>query len=153
MRLLCDQMLGSLAKWLRLLGFDTFYASADITDDELLEVAEKEKRVLISRDKELLARGRKENIKVIEIQSTDLDDQLLSVLHHCDINDDMILSRCTICNQMLEPIEKIQVKGKVPEKVYDRNERFWYCSGCKKVYWSGSHYKNIIEKIAELKEE
>ena len=153
MRLLCDQMLGSLAKWLRLLGFDTFYASAEITDDALLEIARKENRVLISRDKELLAQGRKENIKIIEIKTTDLDDQLLSVLHHLEIDENMILSRCTICNQVLEPMEKMRVKGKVPEKVFDRNEQFWYCCRCDKVYWSGSHYQNIIEKIAQLKEE
>jgi uncharacterized protein with PIN domain len=59
MRLLCDQMLGTLAKWLRLIGFDTFYATKEMDDSELLQIAKKEKRIILTRDKELLVRGKK----------------------------------------------------------------------------------------------
>ena len=69
MKFLCDQMLGTLATWLRLFGFDTFYANAEMDDDELLKIAEKENRVLITRDKELIIRAKKKNIKVIESKS------------------------------------------------------------------------------------
>ena len=56
MKFLCDQMLGTLAKWLRLLGFDTFYANDEIKDDILLLIAKKENRAIITRDKELIFR-------------------------------------------------------------------------------------------------
>ena len=54
MKFLCDQMLGSLAKWLRILGFDTFYARRDLQDEDVLNIAKKENRVLITRDVELV---------------------------------------------------------------------------------------------------
>jgi len=54
MKFLCDQMLGTLAKWLRIYGFDTFYANYKISDEELIKISKDEKRVLISRDKELI---------------------------------------------------------------------------------------------------
>ena len=76
MKALCDQMLGTLAKWLRLFGFDTFYANQEIEDEELLQVAKKEDRVIITKDKQLIARGKKEKLSVIEMDTTNLDEQL-----------------------------------------------------------------------------
>ena len=72
-------MLGSLAKWLRILGFDTFYANAEITDRDLLKIAKDENRIIISRDKELIFMGKRENLDVIEIKNIDLDEQLNQV--------------------------------------------------------------------------
>ena len=150
MKLLCDQMLGSLAKWLRLLGFDTFYANAEIMDDELLDIARRDHRILITRDKELIQRAKKKNVEVIEITSIDLDQQLQRVLQHFQIKDSTILSRCTLCNSLLKEVEKKDVIGKIPEKVFEQHDRYWLCSTCNKIYWSGSHYQNIIEKIKSI---
>ncbi len=150
MKLLCDQMLGSLAKWLRILGFDTFYANKEITDEELLNIAKIENRTIVSRDKELILRGKKQNINVIEIKNTDLDDQLKLVLNLIKIDEKLVLSRCTLCNKILEKIEKSKVEGKVPRKVFDNNDEFWFCNKCKKFYWMGSHYEKITDKIDEI---
>ena len=150
MKLLCDQMLGSLAKWLRILGFDTFYANKEITDEELLNIAKIENRTIVSRDKELILRGKKQNINVIEIKNTDLDDQLKLVLNLIKIDEKLVLSRCTLCNKILEKIEKSEVEGKVPRKIFDNNDEFWFCNKCKKFYWMGSHYKKITDKIDEI---
>ena len=150
MKLLCDQMLGSLAKWLRLLGFDTFYANAEIMDDELLDIARRDHRILITRDKELIQRAKKKNVEVIEITSIDLDQQLQRVLQHFQIKDSTILSRCTLCNSLLKEVEKNDIIGKIPEKVLEQHDRYWVCSTCNKIYWSGSHYQNIIEKIKNI---
>lgn len=150
MKLLCDQMLGSLAKWLRILGFDTFYANKEITDEELLNIAKIENRTIVSRDKELILRGKKQNINVIEIKNTDLDDQLKLVLNLIKIDEKLVLSRCTLCNKILEKIEKSKVEGKVPRKVFDNNNEFWFCNKCKKFYWMGSHYEKITDKIDEI---
>ena len=134
MKLLCDQMLGSLAKWLRILGFDTFYANKEITDEELLNIAKIENRTIVSRDKELILRGKKQNINSIEIKNTDLDDQIKLVLNLIKIDEKLVLSRCTLCNKILEKIEKNKVEGKVPRKVFDNNDEFWFCNKCKKFY-------------------
>ena len=151
MKLLCDQMLGTLAKWLRVLGFDTFYTNNTTTDDELLHIAKNEKRTIISRDKELIIRGKNKNLTAIEITSTDLDEQLNQVLKLIHIDEQYVLSRCTLCNTILKAIEKSQVEGKVPEKVFENNDKFWFCKKCDKYYWKGSHYEKIIHKIEEIK--
>ena len=150
MKLLCDQMLGSLAKWLRILGFDTFYANAEISDDELLDIAKNENRTIISRDKELILRGKKENLNVIKIKNTDLDEQLNKILEYIKINEKLVLSRCSLCNTILDTIEKSKVEGKVPRKVFDNNDDFWFCNKCKKFYWTGSHYNKILDKINNI---
>ena len=79
-------MLGSLAKWLRIFGFDTLYPDMTTNDDEVLDIAKAEKRLLISRDKELLIRGKKLQLDVLEIQMTDLDKQLAQVLTRIPID-------------------------------------------------------------------
>jgi uncharacterized protein with PIN domain len=151
MKVLCDQMLGSLARWLRLFGFDTFYANSEMEDEELLKIAKKEDRVIITRDKQLIARGKKEKLSVIEVNTTDLDEQLNLVLKNVDIDQKAILSRCSVCNTILDEVKKSEVKGKVPAKIFERNEKFWFCEKCDKFYWMGSHYDKIINKIDEVK--
>jgi len=151
MKFLCDQMLGTLAKWLRLFGFDTFYANAEMDDDELLEMAEKENRVLITRDKELIIRAKKKNIQIVEMISIDLDEQLSVILKNVDVDEKAVLSRCSLCDTILNEIKRDEVKNKVPEKVFRNNDRFWFCSKCDKIYWRGSHYDKIQSKINKIK--
>jgi len=117
MKFLCDRMLGTLAKWLRIYGFDTFYANSETDDNELLRIAKKENRTLITRDKELTYCGKRENLNVIELKTTDLDEQLKQVLKQAKIDKKTFLSRCMLCNTTIHPIKKDEVKDKVPEKV------------------------------------
>jgi len=151
MRFLCDQMLGTLAKWLRLFGFDTYYANSEIDDNKILEIAEKEKRVLISQDKELIIRAKKKKVDFFEIKTTDLDQQLKLVLNNIDIDEKAILTRCSLCNSLVEEIDKEDVVDFVPEKVFKNNDKFWFCSKCKKYYWMGSHYDKIISNLKKIK--
>ena len=150
MKLLCDHMLGSLAKWLRIFGFDTLYPDATTNDDEVLQIARAEKRLLISRDKELIIRGKKVKLDVLEIQTTNLNEQLAQVLTHLQIDCTQVLTRCTLCNNPLISVEKKTIKTHVPLKVFETRDQFWYCSVCNKYYWMGTHYENMIEKINEL---
>jgi uncharacterized protein with PIN domain len=152
MKLLCDQMLGSLAKWLRIFGLDTFYANSEITDEELLEIAKKENRTIITRDKELTQKAKKENIEVIQIKIIDLEEQINQVLNLIKIDKKLILTRCTICNSLVKKINKSEVEGKVPRKVFENNDKFWFCNKCNKFYWTGSHYDKINEKINKFTE-
>jgi hypothetical protein len=150
MKLLCDQMLGSLATWLRILGQDTYYAQRYITDDELLQIAKNEQRTIISRDKVLLQRAKKELIQIIPLVSTNLDEQLRTVLPKITIDKNELLTRCTICNTILESIIKNRIIDQVPKRIYDQHDTFWYCPHCNKVYWMGSHYENIRTKLQNL---
>jgi hypothetical protein len=144
-------MLGTLAKWLRIFGFDTYYANTEISDEELLLIAKKENRTIVTRDKMLIRRGRRENLKVTEIDSTDIDEQLRHVLEDIEINEDIILSRCIICNTNIKEISKNKVEGKIPENVFKNNEKFWFCPRCDKIYWTGTHTDKMIKKIKKIR--
>ena len=143
-------MLGTLAKWLRIYGFDTSYANSNIDDDEILKILKKENRILLTRDKNLTNRARRENIKTIKITSTEIDKQIKTALESKKINRDKILSRCIICNSKVKEIKKEDVKEKVPKRIFENINKYWFCHKCNKIYWKGSHYENMIEKIKNL---
>ena len=151
MKFLCDQMLGTLTKWLRFFGFDTFYVNSKIDDEKILSISDKEKRIIITRDKILINKARRKNLQIIAIDAVDLDEQLIHVLKNLDIDENAILSRCSICNSALKAINKREFYDKIPEKIFDKNETFWLCKKCDKIYWKGSHYDKIIDKINNLK--
>ena len=94
MKFICDQMLGTLAKWLRIMGYDTIYGDGD--DGELIKISVDEKRVLLTRDKEL----HKRYPDSILIESTELGEQIRKVVDSLDLKIDMenTLTRCTVCN-------------------------------------------------------
>jgi len=151
MKFLCDQMLGTLAKWMRIYGFDTIYANNKMDDKELIDICKKENRILISRDKALIKWAKRENLETIEIINTDIDDQIRKVISDRQIDQKKVLSRCLICNGLVHEIKKVDIKSKIPKKVYDNNEKFWICKKCNKIYWKGSHFENMIDKINEIK--
>jgi len=144
-------MLGTLAKWLRIYGFDTLYANRDLDDSELIAISRKENRILITRDKKLFQIARRENLKTIEIKTIDIDEQISRAIANREIDQSKVLSRCILCNTPVEEIKKNDIKGKVPKKVFDNNETFWFCPKCSKIYWRGSHYENMVEKINHIK--
>lgn len=150
MKFLCDQMLGTLAKWLRIYGFDTFFVNSEMDDAKLMEITKKENRILITRDRNLIQSARRENLKTIEIKKTDINEQISTVLGDIKIDKTKVLSRCILCNTEVEEIKKEDIKAKVPKRVFDNNEKFWFCKKCNKIYWKGSHYEKMFEKINKL---
>ncbi len=149
-KFLCDQMLGTLAKWLRILGFDVCFADRIESDDEIIERAKREGRVILTRDKYLVRRAKRENISAVEIKSTDLDEQIKVVISEYPIDENKILSRCSVCNNILAKIDKEKVKGKVPDRVYNRHDEFWYCENCGRIYWKGTHWDNMKSRIEKV---
>jgi hypothetical protein len=150
MKFLCDQMLGTLAKWLRIYGFDTFFVNSEMDDAKLMEITKKENRILITRDRNLIQSARRENLKTIEIKKTDINEQISTVLGDIKIDNKKVLSRCILCNTEVEEIKKGDIKTKIPKRVFDNNEKFWFCKKCNKIYWKGSHYEKMFEKINKL---
>jgi hypothetical protein len=140
-------MLGSLARWLRFFGFDTVYPEV-LPDKRLIAMAKQEGRTILTRDKELAATN---EVDTLYIESVDLEKQLAQVLKKYDLKLDSAFSRCSLCNSILTPVNKSDVEGKVPEKVYFRQNEFWKCRECEKYYWQGTHYQGIKAKIMELK--
>jgi len=143
-----DAMLGSLARWMRTLGFDVEYDSA-IDDTALLLRAASEGRVVLTRDtllmKRRLARGR-----AVFIESEELSVQLRQVSALFPIEKEKLLTRCLRCNALLESIEKASVEGRVPPYVFETQSVFSECPRCKRLYWGATHRKKMMEDLRRL---
>lgn len=150
-KFLTDGMLGKLTRFLRILGFDTLYLK-DVNDDELLMIAQKDNRILITRDRELYHRAIKMNIRSLLITEINLKNQLSQIASKLNINLDLDIAetRCPLCNTKLEKIPKYEIKNKVPEKIFNLHEEFWICTKCNKIYWMGSHWKSINKTILSV---
>ena len=141
-----DTMLGTLAKWLRILGFDAIY-EAGMDDDEILRLAIAENRVIVSRDVELCSR----KPDSILLKSIDLDEQIARVLDFYSLGKNKILSRCLECNCLLQMVIRQNIeKTSVPEDILQRYDEFWHCEKCDKYYWPGTHFENMKEKSLQL---
>jgi uncharacterized protein with PIN domain len=146
LRLLADGMLGRLAKWLRLLGYDTAYENA-AADPELARRARAERRVLLTRDREL---ARRRGLHAILVQSQVLAEQVRQVQVELGPPPGPALSRCTVCNAPLEPIAPTDASGRVPPYVLETHAEFHRCPCCGRIYWPGSHVAAIRSQIEEL---
>ena len=147
LRLLADCMLGRLAKWLRLLGYDTAYDN-DATDHDLARRARAEGRVLLTRDRELAARR---GLETLLIQSERLPEQVEEVQQALGPPLDLSLSRCSVCNGILEAVSGNDVVDRVPPYVLRTHSDFRRCTDCGRVYWSGSHVEEMSEELEDFR--
>jgi uncharacterized protein with PIN domain len=148
MRFLLTKELGRLAKWLRIMGFDTEYFS-EAASASLIIQALRDDRVIITRNHHLPAsRG----IKIIVLRSESVKKQLVEVLKSLNIQpvSDMMFTRCTLCNVVLEPAAATDVMHTVPEYVLKTQAKFLRCPECKRVYWQGTHWGKAHETLREL---
>jgi uncharacterized protein with PIN domain len=154
MKFIADSMLGRLARWLRLLGFDTSY-SPHIEDDLLIKTAREEDRVLLTRDTRIVKRrGVKE---FLLLEENDTFEQLKKVIETFDLLPEdredpcpICFIRCSLCNSLLEDIPKEDAKPHVPEYVYQTSESFRKCPSCGKFYWRGTHYELLLKKLKDV---
>ncbi len=143
---IADAMLGRLAKWLRMLGFDVEYA-AGVEDDDLVGRVEETGKVLVTRDTRLVKR-RVLKGRCILVTANDSLEQLKELLPHLP-EPPRLFSRCTECNGMLEEVGKEEVRGKVPPYVLRTQERFAHCPGCSRFYWPGTHRDRALARLVD----
>ena len=143
-----ENTLGKLAKWLRILGFDTVFDSGAGGVD-FFRCASTD-RVLLTRTASVKKQLRSE--RLLLVQSDDPRQQLLEVIRHLGIRPEDIrpFTRCLACNQVIESVEKRSIRDKVPDFVYDSHEHFRQCPRCRKVFWSGSHASRAAQRIRQL---
>lgn len=149
MRLLLDGMLGRLAKWLRLLGYDAAYFP-NLDDNELVRLARAEGRILLTRDRELT---RRPGLTCLLVESDKLEEQVQQVLSDLQLETEQPFSRCPVCNTPLQEVEKPLVKERVPPYIFRTKEHFSLCPNCDRIYWQGTHWANVREEIARMREE
>ncbi|MFH1201495.1 MAG: Mut7-C RNAse domain-containing protein [Candidatus Omnitrophota bacterium] len=140
--------LGRLAKWLRIIGYDTFYYQAG-NPSTLIISALRQERIILTRNTRI---GSHPGLKIIRINSDFVKEQLGQVLKDLNISPDknLMFSRCIICNEELIKAQKNSIMDKVPEFVYKTNADFVSCPRCKRIYWRGTHWGNVKEIIAKL---
>jgi uncharacterized protein with PIN domain len=148
-RFLCDAMLGGLAKWLRAAGYDAYYAreGTDVSDRTLTAKALAERRVLLTSDGGFLERKpvRDGSVGFLRVPHLSLEDQLRLVVEHFGLVRRQ--SRCMVCSGGLETVPRGAITGRVPPGVLRDHECFFLCQGCGRVFWHGSHWQRISDRL------
>ena len=148
MKLLADAMLGRLARWLRILGYDTTYV-ADTDDFAVLRSARADNRLILTRDRALAAwRG----VRTLLIDSGVLEEQLKQVCSTLGPPEEPVLPRCSVCNQTLHDLSREAVATRVPPFIHRNQKRFKVCPDCERVYWQGTHWRRIRMLINGLRD-
>lgn len=152
MKFVADGMLGRLTRWLRILGHDVKY-STTMDDSQLIAVARREKRVLLTRDLELYKQATAKGVEVFYFQGLTGDEKLAEVSRRFNIcmEIDLTVSRCPKCNAKLKQTTKEKVKDKIGEDTLLRYNEFWRCPKCGQIYWQGSHWDGIRRKLESVK--
>lgn len=147
-RFIADAQLGGMAKYLRMLGFDTLYENG-YTDAEVARISADEQRIVVTRDRALLMH------KLIShgcyVRGTRPRQQLEEIVSRLDLYRAIKpFSRCLRCNRMLEPVAKEAIRDRLPPRSAPFYRRFWICDQCDRIYWEGSHWRRMEQIIGDL---
>lgn len=141
-RFVVDSMLGKVAKWLRIFGFDTLYERI---------TGRKQIASLVALGYMVITRNTKwcEEAGVLCLSENSPLRQLQEVVSRLAIqrNEIHLLERCLRCNALLERLPREQASGQVPDYVFETTDEFYHCGSCHKVYWSGSHPRRIADRL------
>jgi len=160
-----DRMLCRLGRWLRIFGYDTRIINEELDDkfskddDELLlKIAEKEDRILITRDVDLYNKAVKNNLKSVYVEDSLIERQIFKLKQAIGIDTTLKMTRCTLCNGEVtaytEDREDLLSIDYIPKKLLsDKKEELWVCKRCGQFYWIGKHWmmmKLMVEKVNKL---
>ena len=143
-----DVHLRRLARLLRLLGFDVRHAN-DLDDRDLVDISVEERRILLTRDRQLLKHGRLTH--ATWIRSTDPIEQACEVVRRFDLaGSAKPFSRCPACNGLLEAVDKAAVADEIPPKTARWLDEYVRCDGCGKLYWRGTHFARLEGLVGRI---
>jgi uncharacterized protein with PIN domain len=146
-------MLGHVARWLRLLGYDTLYFRK-IDDWKLIKISREDDRILITRDLSLYRRARKMGLRAFFVEDPEIDTVLAEVSKRFGVDlefhrDD---TRCPHCNTKLTYTTSIaEIAHRINSAIALRYKEFWFCPTCKRIYWQGTHWKSINQVLEGAK--
>ena len=147
-RFVADRMLGKLAKWLRVLGYDVVYLR-QAADEEIVERL-REGRIFLTRGRRV---GSWQQLgKVFVVNANEPKKQLCEVVQglRLAIINAELFSRCLSCNCLLDTVNRDEVRAEVPDYIYQTQSQFHRCCDCGKVYWSGSHSEKVHQQLEEI---
>ncbi len=150
-RFVADRMLGKLAKWLRVLGYDVVYLKT-AAEEEILENLQEGRTLLTRNRRARLWRGKG---RVFMVNDNDPKIQLREVVKGLRLAESggAIFSRCLNCNRYLDAVSREEVREEVPDYIYQRQKEFHRCSDCGKVYWHGSHAVRMRQQLRKILED
>jgi uncharacterized protein with PIN domain len=151
-KFIADGMLGKLTRWLRMLGQDVKYSN-QFEDDELIMTANKERRVLLTRDLELYQRAIAKGIDAFYVEGRTEAEKLAELAKRFDfpLTIDLKRSRCPRCNTKIRPTPKEKLAGKVEKNTFIYYDEFWKCPKCGHIYWQGAHWEGICATLEKAK--
>ena len=150
-KFILDVHLGRLAKYMRILGFDTLYKN-DYTNDEIVITSLKEKRTILTKDRGILKR--KEVTHGYWVRNTDPNKQIKEIIGRFDLKNSIKeFTLCLECNSPLKPILKEKVIDSLPQKVRTRQNEFFICGNCNKIFWKGTHYDKMLRLVNKITKE
>lgn len=146
-KFLLDYMLGKLARWLRLLGYDSLYLKLN-DDSSLISIALRESRILLTRDRELIKRKiiKQGKVKALLILSNEVEEQIKEVNNAFPLKFQKH-AFCPFCNVRLTNTLPEKVFSQVPPYVYLTQDHFFACSSCHRVFWPGTQLLNFYNTI------
>jgi len=151
-RFIVDHNVGKLAKWLRLMGYDTLFFKGS-SDSQMIAMAMAENRVILTRDTQIMRRRVVANgrLKAILIQSDEPEQQMRQVMDTLRLDCQFQpFSICLECNQPLAERSKEEVKDQVPPYVFQTQSQYMECPGCHRIYWRGTHWQAMTRKLEHL---
>jgi len=144
-RFILDVHLGKLAKLLRMYGFDTLYRN-DYSDPEIIQIASNQKRIILTRDLGILKQNAVTHGYFVRSQFP--SKQLKEIIQRFDLSNKVNpLSRCIHCNGEIKKVNKEDIIQQLKPRTQKYYHQFFQCSSCNKIYWEGSHFKQMMEKI------
>ena len=146
-------MLGKLTRWLRILGHNVKY-SDKLDDSQLITIAKKERRILLTRDLELYQQATAKGVDAFYLEGQTEEKKLAKLAKRFDLrlDIDMATSRCPKCNSRVKPISKEKVEDKVEKSTFSYYNKFWECPKCGQIYWQGAHWTRIRKTLKKAKE-
>ncbi len=141
-----DVHLGRLAKYLRMVGFDTLYSSEDWGDKYIADTGGKENRIVLSRDIGLLKRS--SVTYGYFVRNKDSYQQFTEITNRYSLKNNFApFTRCIRCNSKIESVEKDEITNLLESGTKQEHNEFWQCTGCQQIYWKGTHYKRMVEML------
>ena len=136
-----------------MLGQDVEY-SRSLNDEQLIETAKAENRILLTRDLKLYQLARKRGVNTTLVKGAAEAEKLAGLARRFDIKleIDVAVSRCPKCNTSIRPVSKDEIVDRIPEATSTYYDEFWECRGCGQIYWRGSHWKRIEKTLEEARQ-
>ncbi len=151
-KFIVDANVGKLARWLRMMGFDTYFFDG-LDDGMMVKRALAENRTIITRDSEFMKRRAitTHRVRAILVSGDNSELQMQAVLNELGLVDKATpFTRCLECNTQLNEMDREKAAGLVPERVYEIQDQYMVCPSCNRIYWRGTHWKSMNDKLLEF---